>query len=70
MDPYRDREKRELLRALSGGAENPVCPRCGGTCAVIRTRPRSDVSYVRDRVLIRCSACLRNLAVDAGAMTR
>lgn len=66
MDPYRDREKRELLRALSAGTENPACPRCGGACAVIRTGPLSDVAYVRDRVLIRCSGCLRNLAVDAG----
>ncbi len=51
---------------VAGGKENPACPRCGGRCSVIRTGTREDVSYVRDRVVIRCSGCTRTLALEAG----
>ncbi len=66
MDSFRDREKRALLEMVAGGAANPACPRCGGRCSVIRTGARKDVSYVRDRVVIRCSGCMRTLALEAG----
>ncbi|MCY3548050.1 MAG: hypothetical protein OXH51_07620 [Gemmatimonadetes bacterium] len=66
MKPFHEREKRALLRSVADGVENPVCPRCGGRCSVIRTRTRADVSYVRDRVVIRCSGCMRTLALEAG----
>ena len=66
MDQFRNREKRALLRTVAGGEENPACPRCGGRCSVIRTGTREDVSYVRDRVVIRCSRCTRTLALEAG----
>ena len=66
--PYNARERRTLLQDLAEGAPNPKCPRCGAPCAVIRTPPRDDVSYVRDRVVVRCSACRRSVAVEAGEL--
>lgn len=64
MDAFTDRQKRQLMEQLAGGATSPRCPGCQGPCAVIRTGPRSDVAYVRDRVLVRCSRCLRNCAIE------
>ena len=66
MDPYTAREKSDLMKQVAEGAANPPCPRCGNACAVIRTRPREDVSYVRDRVVVRCAGCLRSFGVEAG----
>ena len=63
---YNAHERRTLLLDLAVGIPNPKCPRCGSACAVIRTPPRDDVSYVRDRVVVRCSACRRSVAVEAG----
>lgn len=65
---YTDRERQALLRAVADGATNPICPRCNGACAVIRTGPRADVSYVRDRVVVRCSGCRRSAAAEAGGL--
>ncbi|MDE2764050.1 MAG: hypothetical protein OXQ94_12225 [Gemmatimonadota bacterium] len=65
---YTPRERIELLRQVAGGAPGPVCPRCGSSCAVIRTGPRSDVSYVRDRVVVRCAGCRRSVVGEAGEM--
>lgn len=64
MDPYTAREERSLLKEVGEGAANPVCPRCGGACAVIRARPRRDVSYVRDRVVVKCARCRRSCSAD------
>lgn len=63
---YSARERRILLQELARGNPNPKCPRCGAPCTVIRTPPRDDVSYVRDRIVARCSACRRSVAVEAG----
>ncbi len=64
-DAYTARERRELLRDVAGGGSGPVCPRCGTPCAVIHTRPRADVAYVRDRVIVRCPGCRRSVVADA-----
>ena len=63
---YTPRERRILLRELARGIANPECPRCGAACAVIRARPRDDVSYVRDRVVARCSGCRMSVGAEAG----
>ena len=65
---YKARERRILLLQLARGTPNPTCPRCGASCAVIRTGPRDDVSYVRDRVVVRCGGCRRSVAVEAGEL--
>lgn len=65
-DGYTEDERRALLRAVAGGAIAPACPRCGGVCAVIRTGPRQDVSYVRDRVVVRCGGCRRSVGAETG----
>lgn len=65
---YTPRERVELLRRVAAGGHGPVCPRCGSSCTVIRTGPRGDVSYVRDRVVVRCPACRRSVVAEAGDM--
>ncbi len=65
MTSYTTSERRALLDLVSGGAIDPPCPRCGSACTVIRTRPRADVAYVRDRVVVRCTRCLCSCAADA-----
>jgi len=65
---YTARERRILLQELARGTPNPRCPRCGASCAVIHTTPRDDVSYVRDRVVVRCSGCRRSLGMEAGEL--
>lgn len=64
MDGFSARHKRQLMDQVADGKGSPRCPRCQGPCAVIHTGPRSDVAYVRDRVLVRCSRCLRSCAVE------
>ena len=65
MDGFSTRQKRHLMDQVAEGMASPRCPRCEGPCAVIRTGPRSDVAYVRDRVLVRCSRCLRSCTIEA-----
>lgn len=65
---YTGEERRALLRAVVTGATAPPCPRCDGVCAVIRTGPRQDVSYVRDRVVLRCGACRRIVVAEAAEL--
>lgn len=62
---YTGRQKRHLMDQIVEGLASPRCPGCQGPCAVIRTGPRGDVAYVRDRVLVRCSRCLRSCVVEA-----
>ena len=64
MDPFTAHEQKDLLDRVAGGAANPPCPRCGGACAVIHAAPRRDVSYVRDRIVVWCSDCLRSFGAE------
>ena len=57
MAHFTAEEKRELWARISRGGVAPSCPRCAATCSVIRAEPRRDVSYVRDRVVVRCASC-------------
>lgn len=54
---YTAQEKDELWGQVAQGRDAPSCPRCGAVCSVIRTGPRRDVSYVRERVVARCASC-------------
>ena len=48
------------------GAE-PVCPVCGARLSIQAVTPRSDVPYVRHRVLIICPSCRRSATLDRRA---
>jgi hypothetical protein len=56
-------EERQLANALRGAAP-PPCPRCGGALDEWPIPPRSDVSYVRDRIWLVCPACRRTAVLD------
>lgn len=61
---YSGDEKRTLLEQVASGARPICCPRCGGVCGLVRMPPRRDVSYVRNRIVVRCPACFSSLAAD------
>ena len=52
-----------LGRAVREGTR-PDCPACGGTLDERAVPPRSDVSYVRDRVWLVCPSCHRTAVLD------
>jgi hypothetical protein len=56
-------EERELRGQLAQG-DQPSCPRCDGALDLMPARPRSDVAYVRNRVLIQCPRCKVKGVVD------
>jgi len=57
--------RHELLALeMSVAAADVRCPLCGGPLERRRVRPRSDVSYVRDRLWLTCLACDRHGVVD------
>ena len=56
-------EERRLAQALREGAV-PDCPRCGAALDEWPIPPRSDVSYVRDRIWLVCPACHRTAVLD------
>jgi len=56
-------EETSLKQELAEGKE-PRCPRCEEFMRSTPIRPRSDVAYVRDRVLLECRPCALRLVVD------
>jgi len=64
-DNFTVEEERALRRGLTRG-EKPACPRCGGALDLTHISPRRAVAYVRERVLIQCSACKLKVVVDTG----
>lgn len=62
-DNFTAEEARFLRLALSRG-EEPRCPRCGGPLDPTPLPPRRDVAYVRNRLLLQCSACKLKGVVD------
>ncbi len=62
---YTAQEKQALWRQVAQGRDALSCPRCGATCAVVRGEPRRDVSYVRDRVVVRCASCGGSASVES-----
>jgi hypothetical protein len=56
-------EEKELQEDLQKG--RPLsCPRCHAPLRSIRIPPRSDVAYVRNRVLLECELCDFLAALD------
>ena len=53
---YTQADESEIERALRAGDEL-TCPRCGAALDLRPVPPRTDVSYVRDRLLVLCSSC-------------
>ena len=58
------RQEEESLRKQLKKGTHPECPRCGCRLQVTPVRPRTDVAYVRDRVLLACNPCGLNVALD------
>ncbi len=56
-------EERLLKERLDGG-EPLLCPRCLSAMVRRDVRPRSDVSYVRDRVWLMCERCRRTAVLE------
>jgi hypothetical protein len=62
-EPFSPHEERELTRAVRHGRP-PRCPRCGGSLDEWPIPPRSDVSYVRDRLWLVCPSCRCTAVLD------
>lgn len=56
-------EERQLGEQLAQDSQ-PSCPRCEGVLNLTPVGPRPDVAYVRNRLLIQCSACKLKGVVD------
>ena len=56
-------EEQRLAEALRRG-DRAVCPRCGVSLDEWPIPPRSDVSYVRQRVWLVCPACRRKVVLE------
>jgi len=56
-------EERALREQLEEGVP-PECPRCKTVLATTLVPPRSDVSYVRNRVLLMCGSCDMKVVLD------
>lgn len=56
-------EERALQESLSLD-HPPECPRCGGPMNLTDVPPRSEVAYVRSRVLLHCRRCHLKCVVD------
>ena len=57
------REERELREDMQRGRAL-ACPRCHAPLRSTSVPPRSDVSYVRNRVLLECELCDFLVALD------
>lgn len=56
--------QRHALEADIRREEPATCPVCDVRMDIRSVPPRTDVSYVRDRVWLTCSSCGRSLVVD------
>ena len=62
-EPFTAEETHALGSALLEGAAL-TCPHCDVLLDRRAVPPRSDVSYVRDRVWVGCPVCHRNAVLD------
>lgn len=56
-------EEKRIARSFASGRA-PECPRCASALDVRPVPPRTDVSYVRDRVWLTCPSCHRGVVID------
>ena len=56
--------QRRMLQARIDAGGAVACPVCGVPLDRLDVAPRSDVSYVRTRVVLTCSRCHRWAALD------
>ena len=56
-------EEQRLVETLRRG-DRAACPRCGVSLDEWPIPPRSDVSYVRERVWLVCPACHRKVVLE------
>jgi hypothetical protein len=66
---YSAAETLGLLAAIRRG-EAPDCPRCGLAMSRRSVEPRSDISYVRDRVWLVCGQCHGSAVIDRREIER
>ena len=76
MDPWAEGERTGRMTenltaseeaALRGKLRTggmPDCPRCGIRLQATPVPPRSDISYVRHRVLLACDSCGLKVSLD------
>jgi hypothetical protein len=55
-------EEKALQEEVRRGTAS--CPRCGTLLNLTSIPPRSDVAYVRNRVLLECDGCGLKAAID------
>jgi hypothetical protein len=61
--PFGRTEASAIRKGWESG-EWPVCPRCSIALDPASVPPRSDVAYVRDRVVLVCRSCRRSTGVE------
>ena len=57
-------QEEEALRGQLKAGISPECPKCRTALGITPVPPRSDVSYVRDRVLLQCGSCGLKVSLD------
>jgi endogenous inhibitor of DNA gyrase (YacG/DUF329 family) len=60
---YTREEENALAHALRQGRD-PTCPRCQVPLSRSEVGRRPGVSYVRDRIWLRCPDCRRSVVLD------
>jgi hypothetical protein len=63
MPSYTAEERKALARAVAAG-RGLECPACGGVVSRQEVPKPREVAYVRRRVWLLCTACMRTGAVD------
>lgn len=64
MQKGADPGEEEALREQLAEGGSPECPRCGTPLRLTPVPPRSDVSYVRNRILLECASCDFRVVLD------
>ncbi|TFH66698.1 MAG: hypothetical protein E4G90_02200 [Gemmatimonadales bacterium] len=64
MQKVADPGEEETLREQLTEGGSPECPSCGTPLRLTPVPPRSDVSYVRNRLLLECASCAFRVVLD------